>query len=218
MSTFSLAERMDEFDKGGQTMLNLKTNFKMSKISDDINSFSEFKELMADVLMKGGMFTFGIKVTFFEDPFSVLFVIDPSVGLIPESEVKSVVGACSNFFEHVGRAEHGEEIVEDFMLRQRQLKEQTAWSGKTAEKKANKKAEDDKGPEEKDADEDEDYPASGRDKKSSVYKVGMLLESIMQSSGDDKGWYHRRSETHGCPFQTGQYVSWTGLFIINSKL
>ena len=186
-SKSSLSDKIEELQS--TTILNLKVLAKVSKVTSNINSFSEFKDEAAAVLMRAGAFVNGTKTTLFQDPISVVIVMDPSAGCIPESELDAVCESAGQFFEEIGKKEHGENIVQDFKERQEQLRAAMRSGRGGAEGRGKPKksaaAAEEKGPAEEE-DDDDYYPVTGRQKKEQVYKVGMLMESILQSSSDEK--------------------------------
>ena len=187
-SKSSLSDKIDELHNGQTTMFNLKVHAKVQKVTSQISSFSEFKDEAAAVLMKAGAFVNGAKTTLFQDPISVVIVMDPSAGCIPESELDAISRSAGKFFEEIGKKEHGEEILQDFKERQGELR--TAMSGGRGGAEARGKskksaaASEEKGPPEED--DDDDLSVTGRQKQQHVIRVGMLMESIFQSSNDEK--------------------------------
>jgi hypothetical protein len=68
-SKSSLSDKIEELQSGQTTILNLKVLAKVPKVTSLINSFSEFKDEAAGVLMKAGAFVNNAKATLFQDPF-----------------------------------------------------------------------------------------------------------------------------------------------------
>ena len=81
-SKSTLSDKFEELQNGQTTMFNLKVHAKVQKVTSQINSYSEFKDEAAAVLMKAGTFVNGAKTTLFQDPISVVIVMDPSAGCL----------------------------------------------------------------------------------------------------------------------------------------
>ena len=60
-SKSSLSDKIEELQNGQTTMFNLKVQSRVQKVASQINSFSEFKDEAAAVLIKAGAYVTGAK-------------------------------------------------------------------------------------------------------------------------------------------------------------
>ena len=82
MDSETIMDKIDGFNQGSTTVLNLRVGAKVKRITEPIESYSELIDQAVESLMRAGTMIHGARITLCTDPIAVLLVLDPNVGII----------------------------------------------------------------------------------------------------------------------------------------